>query len=317
VDTEYGADVTFTTSPILEATVTTATPSAITATSALLGGTVTSSGGGTISARGVCYNTSANPSLTSGLHTTEPGTTGAFSNTVTGLSNGTVYYIRAYVTNEKGTSYGTQVQILTGVADADNNLYKTVVVGTKVWMAENLKTTKFNDNTGISNITDNGAWILLTGPAYCWMLNEAATYKNLYGALYNGYAVEDARLCPTGWHVPSDAEFKNLETTLGMAADQIDLWGARGTDQGSQMKATTGWLDSGNGTNSSGLAAMPAGYRYYEDGTFRGTGSFTYWWTLSLEGTSLVYRRLDSGSNSVFRAAAEKIVGNSVRCIKN
>jgi uncharacterized protein (TIGR02145 family) len=316
VDTEYGTDVTFTTSPILEATVTTATPSAVTATTAVLGGTVTSSGGGTISARGVCYGVSANPA-TSGLHTTVAGTTGAFSSTVTGLSDGTVYYIRAYVTNEKGTSYGSQVQILTGVADADNNLYKTVVIGTQVWMAENLKTTKFNDNAEISNITGDGAWILLTGPAYCWMLNDAATYKNLYGGLYNGYAAEDARLCPTGWHVPSDAAFKTLETTLGMAADQIDLWGARGTDQGSQIKSTTGWADSGNGTNSSGLNAVPAGYRYYGDGSFRGTGSFAYWWTLSPETTNLWYRRLDSGSTGVYRASAEKIVGKSVRCIKN
>lgn len=314
--TAYGAELSFTTSAVLLATVTTTAVTSPTNNSATSGGNVTSTGGGTITARGVCWGTSPSPVAT-GSHTTETGTSGSFTSSLTNLNEATLYYVRAYATNSAGTAYGNEVSFRTLLRDASGNLYHTVVVGTQVWMVENLKTTKFNDNTDIQNVTGDGAWILLSAPAYCWMLNDAATYKDLYGALYNGYAVEDGKLCPTGWKVPSDDDFKTLELHLGMAADQIDLWGARGTNQGAQMKATSGWLDSGNGTNLSGLTAVPAGYRYYDDGTFRGTGSFSYWWSSSADGTSLWYRRLDSNASGVYRASNVKIAGKSVRCIKN
>jgi len=93
--------------------------------------------------------------------------------------------------------------------------YKTVKIGSQWWFAENLQTTQYNDGTSISNVTDWFAWRTLTTDAYCWYNNDAATYRNLYGALYNWYAVKTGKLCPSGWHVPSNDEWTILSDYLG------------------------------------------------------------------------------------------------------
>jgi uncharacterized protein (TIGR02145 family) len=136
-------------------------------------------------------------------------------------------------------------------------------------MAENLKTNRYNDGSQILNVTGDADWVALKTGAYRWYNNDAATYKNTYGALYNWYTVKTGKLCPTGWHVPSDDEWKQLEMTLGMTQAEADSWWGedcfdigRGTDQGTQMKTTSGWIDvwegiSGNGTNTSGFSALP------------------------------------------------------------
>ena len=115
------------------------------------------------------------------------------------------------------------------VTDIEGNVYNVVTIGTQVWMAENLKTTRFNDNSSIPQVTVTADWIVLTTPAYCWMLNDEVTYKDLYGALYNWFAVNSGKLCPTGWHVPSDAEFMTLEEALGMSPDTVKIWDWRGS----------------------------------------------------------------------------------------
>ncbi|MFZ4572381.1 MAG: fibrobacter succinogenes major paralogous domain-containing protein [Bacteroidales bacterium] len=99
--------------------------------------------------------------------------------------------------------------------DVDGNLYHSVTIGTQVWMDENLKTTKYNDGSSIPLVTDSIAWINMTTPGYCWYHNNAAAYKNTYGALYNWYAVNTGKLAPTGWHVPTDAEWTILVAYLG------------------------------------------------------------------------------------------------------
>jgi len=314
--TSYGAVVTFSTSPILLATVTTAVPSAITASGALTGGDVSASGGGAISARGVCYGTSPNPDIT-GTHTTDGTGTGPFTSTLISLVDGTVYYIRAYATNFAGTSYGSQVQLLTMVTDVEGYLYKTVLIGNQVWMAENLRTKKYNDDSDIAPVTDGTAWIGLSTGAYCWYLNDEATNKPLYGALYNWFAANTGNLCPTGWHVPTDAEFKTLEIQLGMTQAQADALEWRGTDQGTQMKNNAGWT-TGNGTNSSGFAGLPGGFRYYGDGGFQHAGDIGYWWTTSVStGDRSFMRQLESSHETVERNNADNRAGKSVRCLKN
>jgi len=207
------------------------------------------------------------------------------------------------------------VQIGTKIKDTDGNYYKVVKIGDQVWMAENLKTTKYNDGTAIPYGAGNLGCSLIT-PAYAW-INNNTDNKDTYGALYNCYAVNTNKLCPNGYHMPSDAEWKTLEMALGMTQTAADATQWRGTDQGTQMKATSGWINSGGGTNTSGFSALPAGYRNpyncsdwpYSQGN---------WWS-STQGSveASWFRRMESGYANVYRSYAGWTCGMSVRCVKD
>jgi uncharacterized protein (TIGR02145 family) len=324
--TAYGADIPFTTTAVEAPTLTTVAITALGATSAVSGGVITSDGGSAITVSGICWGTTALPVI-GALNTTTDGLlTGTFPSTMTGLTDGTTYYVRAYATNAIGTSYGNQLTLLTKVADNDGNTYNTVKIGNQVWMAQNLATTKYNNNSSIPNLTLNAAWIAENGTvghngAYCWYNNDGTTYKPLYGAIYNWYAVNTGNLCPTGWHVPSDLEYQTLELFLGMAPGtnpgEVGAWEDRGTDQGTQMKNTTGWASGQNGTNTSGFSALPGGYRFGVDGTFQALNQQSYWWASDqVDAATAFYRRLDGPLTTVYRMGVLKSAGKYVRCIK-
>jgi hypothetical protein len=221
----YGSDLTFTTASSIP-TVTTAAVTSLNQPSAISGGKVTSTGGAAVTARGVCWSTSSSPTI-SGAHTTDGSGNGTFTSSITGLSPNTIYYLRAYATNSVGTAYGNQLTFSTTnetgtVSDRDGNTYVTVRIGNQWWMAENLKTTRYNDNTEIPNVTDDDIWKDLITPAYCCIFNDPATYKNICGAIYNWYAINTGKLCPSGWHVSTDNDWKTLEMYLGMTQEQAD-----------------------------------------------------------------------------------------------
>ena len=318
--TVYGNSVSFTTPPITTATLTTNSVTSITSTSAVSGGNITDDGGGTITARGVCWSTSANPTI-SNPHTSNGTGAGSFTSNITGLTSGTTYYVRAYAANSAGTAYGNQHSFITPVTDVEGNVYKTVVIGTQVWMAENLKTTKYNDGITIPHVTDNAAWASLTTPGYCWYNNDAATYKATYGALYNWYTVNTGILCPMGWHVPSDNEWKELEMHLGMSRNEADLIDWRGGDEGGKLKetSTSHWFNPNTGaTNESGFTALPGGDRYGIDGTFHDIGNYAGFWSITQYSTGDAWNRnLYYGNSMVYRGIYWKTVGFSVRCLKN
>lgn len=139
------------------------------------------------------------------------------------------------------------------MTDQDGNFYKTVTIGMQVWMAENLKTTRFNDNTTIPLVSDSVEWIGSNTPCYCWYDNDADTYRVVYGALYNWYAIKTGKLCPKGWHVPSNEEWITLRTYLG--GEEI---------AGGKMKetGTLHWQSPNAGaSNFSGFTALPGGVR--------------------------------------------------------
>lgn len=193
--------------------------------------------------------------------------------------------------------------------DFDGNVYKTVTLGTQIWMAENLKTTKFNDGTAITLISDNSAWGASALPSYCWYSNDGTINKNTYGALYNWNAVNSGKLCPTGWHVPTDVEWTTLTSSLG-----ID------TAAGAKLKeiGLAHWLSPNTGaTNETNFTALPGGYRS-EVGVFFGIGNYGYFWSSTENNTVSAWNRsLSYGSRGVGRNGSFKQLGFSVRCLKN
>ncbi|MEY1639586.1 FISUMP domain-containing protein [Tenuifilum osseticum] len=315
VGTAYGNQQTFTTHdglPVL----TTAAVTSITPTTAACGGNITSDGGFAITARGVVWSTSENPTTSSNLGMTNDGTgMGNFSSNLTNLQPGTVYYVRAYTTNSYGTQYGNQVSFTTPVdgpggtiTDADGNTYNTIWINGRQWMKENLKTTRYNDGTAIPLVTDKTAWAALSTPAYCWYNNDQTTYGNTYGALYNWYTVNTGNLCPTGWHVPTDAEWTTLLDYVG--GDSI---------AGTKLKATSGWYVNygmGNGTDNFGFSALPGGVR--TGGYFSSEGLDGHWWTSTEEDVSNALGwKMIWDLERVLSSTAYKEMGFSVRCIKD
>jgi len=300
-------------------TLTTTLITSITQTSASSGGNITNDGGASVTARGICYSTSANPTLANSITINGNGN-GSFISPMTGLNANTTYYVRAYATTSAGTAYGNEVSFSTNtnsgttVTDVDGNVYNTVTIGTQVWMKENLKTTKYNDGTLISYITDNTAWTT-AGAAYCWYNNDATTYKATYGALYNWYAIDPANngtknVCPVGWHVPTDDEWTILITYLGGE-----------TVAGGNMKesGTTHWVTPNTGANNSiGFTALAGGYRFDVDGTFVHIDRYCDWWSSNAFGANYAWSYYLWYENTMaLRGYAGKQYGASVRCIRD
>ncbi len=195
------------------------------------------------------------------------------------------------------------------VTDADGNVYHTVQIGNQVWMVENLRTTKYNDNSPITPVSDNAVWGTLTTEAYCWYNNDEATYKETYGALYNWYAVNTGKLCPAGWKVPSDADWSLLITTLG----------GDSTTVGGKLKetGTMHWVSPNTGAdNSSGFTALPGGSHYTNGGFYLNGKYGWYWSTDESSATKAWHEYFQYNSSAIFRIAGSKSDGFSVRCIK-
>ena len=204
------------------------------------------------------------------------------------------------------------------VKDIDGNIYKTVEIGDQTWMAKNLAVTKYNDGTEIPLVTEISVWTNLTTPGYCWYKNDKATYGKTYGALYNWYVVETSRLCPSGWHVPTDDEWKTLEMTLGMSYAEADQMEYRGVDIGDKLKTTSGWYLSGGGSDESGFSALPGGSRHHFTGWFREVREYGYWWSSSEYSSLFAWERhLRYRMSLVCRVDMNKGDGYSVRCVKD
>ncbi|MFZ4724628.1 MAG: FISUMP domain-containing protein [Paludibacter sp.] len=298
IGTAYGGQVIISTNlPIL----TTNDVTSVTTSTASCGGNITVfDGEAPILVSGVCWSTTSKPTTSLTTKTSETSGFGVFSSSITGLNPNTTYYVRAYATNIIGTSYGNELLIksFTGtVTDIDGNVYNTVTIGTQVWTVENLKTTKLNDGSIIPLSIDT--WSSMTTPAYCWYDNSI-TNKNIYGALYNFYAVGTGKLCPTGWHVPSDAEWTKLITFLGGASTSINKLKEAGISH---------WLSPNLATNESGFTALPAGQRR-NNGTFQWIGACGYCWSST---TGPLGMNLGNMVNFVVNNAW----GCSVRCVKD
>jgi len=192
------------------------------------------------------------------------------------------------------------------VKDIDGNIYNTVKIGTQTWMKENLVVTTFNDGKEIPMVADDFEWQNLTAPGYCAYGNGMETYAGEYGLLYNWYTVNTNKLCPTSWHVSTDAEWTTLTTYLG------------GKDVAAgKLKSSSGWDSPDTGaTNSSGFTALPGGCR---NDAFRFIGNYGYWWSSTgfNTGDAWFCYMYSDGSDIIGRAAFSKERGLSVRCVKD
>ena len=197
------------------------------------------------------------------------------------------------------------------VTDIDGNVYKTVTIGSQTWMAENLKTTRYNDGTPIPLVTVQTTWANLSTPAYCWYNNDSIKYKTTaYGVFYNWYAVNTGKLAPKGWHIPTDDEWTTLTSFLG------------GSDiAGGKLKETglSNWISPNAGaTNETYFNALPCGNRANNDGTFQLIGTGAFWWTSTdINGYASYFRSVGYSSTSIGRSGTPRINGLSVRCIKD
>jgi uncharacterized protein (TIGR02145 family) len=200
------------------------------------------------------------------------------------------------------------------IKDIDGNAYGTVNIGNQQWMADNLKVTKYNDGTAIPNITDDMQWFQLSTGAWSYYNNDV-TNNTKYGKLYNWYAVNktsnsNKNVCPTGWHVPTDAEWTVLTEYLGGQSVA-----------GGKMKevGTTNWLSPNTeATNTSLFSALPGGGRFNEGIYYYGFGRSGNWWSSSEgDANDAWYRDLHVISGNAYRDVGSKGFGLSVRCIKD
>ena len=307
--TGYGNEMIFSTlSPTL-ATVTTNSISSITSSSAVIGCSVTSDGGTVVISNGVVYGTSINPTLGNSVLILGAGM-GLFSGTISNLTPNTTYYLRAFTTNNIGTTYGNQITFNTFLAsspvtDIDGNTYQTIQIGSQTWMKENLKVTKYRNGDVIPNVLIDrqnlvdGAWSYYLDDSY---------YDANFGKLYNWYAATDTRgICPNGWHMPSTDEWQTLRNYLG-------------EQPGTQLKENnltywvTHWRD--NPTNTSGFSARGAGLFYsYLSSEIKESARF---WSNQAYDTLNAFIRVLSFDQTEFPSATvPKGYQINIRCLKD
>jgi uncharacterized protein (TIGR02145 family) len=204
----------------------------------------------------------ANPEIVRGYENT------LVTANIKGLNPGTIYNYRIKATSSAGTSYSNDMTFTTEnfgdpLMDVDGNIYNTIKIGAQTWMTENLKTTKFNDGSEIPFIKNT------TSPGYCWYNNDEAAYRNPFGAMYNFYAVNTGMLCPIGWHVPSELEWKTLINYLGGS----EIAGGKIKDVGTKY-----WKSPiSESTNETGFTALPGGF--YNFFGARDMGSMCNFWS--------------------------------------
>lgn len=194
------------------------------------------------------------------------------------------------------------------VKDVDGNEYKTVVIGSQTWFAENLKTTKYASGKAIPNVTDKTKWVDCKSAAYCWYDNNSSN-KDEYGALYNWYVINTANICPNGWHVATDQDWTTLVNKIG------------GEEKAAAKLRETGtkhWKEEVEGaSNEYGFNMLAGGFR-------DAYGNFTWqtidagYWTATGKTPSYAWNRTAFYYDQhINRHEIQKCFGYSVRCVKN
>jgi uncharacterized protein (TIGR02145 family) len=302
-------------------------------------GTVVSIGQVEITEHGFCWSESENPVIEStSIKLGNRKSEGSFSSTLTDLSPGKTYYVKAFAIAGSIPVYGEEKSFNTPettastVTDIDHNVYFTVKIGDQTWMAANLKVTHYPDGSQIQLVEDRVTWFNFQGDdqAYCWYDNTVSngfTYGALYtwSAAMHGLDSSNANqgvvqgVCPDGWHLPDDSEWKKLEMFLGMSQAVADGKDWRGTVEGGKIKigGIQYWKEPNTGaTNESGFNALPGGWRH-GDGFFKNLWISARFWSSTKTGDYAWIRGLDNNSSGIYRNFAGLYEGHSVRCIKD
>jgi uncharacterized protein (TIGR02145 family) len=231
------------------------------------------------------------------------------------LTNGISYIFTVVATNSVGNSIASAAStavtpnacLSPTIRDTSGNIYNTVTIGTQCWIKENLITSKYRNGGVIPNVDDHATWSNLNTGAWSHYDNQTS-FNGIYGKLYNWYAVTDARgICPTGWHVPTDAEWTTLADFLGGPSVA-----------GGKMKKTTDWgTPNASADNSSGFSAIGAGFRG-NTGNFADFGSHGMFWSTSSVGNGNAwFRRLNNYDGIFVTSSALPVIGLSVRCLRD
>lgn len=313
----------------------------ITNSTAVSGGQIISQGASSITQKGVCWSTNPEPTVQDGITADGSGNEN-FSSDITRLSASTKYYVRAYATNSRGTSYGEERVFTTFhsvVTDVDGNSYGTVLIGDQEWMGQNLRTKKYRNgdpiNTDLGNVnwqtTESGAFSVYPH-ANVSGIDSMQQMLSIYGALYNGYAVVDQRgLCPIGWRVPTDTTDWDIlsnyliETYSNVTASNIgnaikscrQINSPLGDFCDTQIHPRWKSSESHYGTNIVNFSALPSGTRQ-TSGNYSFIGEYGLYWSSTLGISGFAYRRQLFHNAGDFNSASLNMhSGFSVRCVKD
>ena len=308
-------------------TISTAEVTNVFESTATTGGNITDDGGSTVTARGVVWSTSEYPTLNDSF-TTDGADTGEFISNITGLNPSTIYYVRAYATNDIGTGYGNQIRFTSGGQPCpgtptvlyEGQTYHTVLIGNQCWLSENLNVGTMVEGTIEQSNNE-------TIEKYCY--DNDPSNCTLYGGLYQWkeamqYSTTEGAqgICPVGWHVPTDGELKILEGTVdtqfGVGDPTWDDAGCRGNDAGTHLKYFSGWPEWCTGDDLSGFSYLCSqGYRN-TNGTFTASESGSPLWSSSQNNGNGVWpRAFPCHMGGMCRDYDDNRYGWSVRCIKN
>ncbi len=289
-------------------------------TSARVSGQIISNGGASVAEAGIYWSSSPDAENTGQKIRCEIRDN-IFYTGLSGLSTNTTYYFKSYAINDIGESLGEEKEFKTYgnqtgtfVDDRDGRVYKWVIIGNQMWMAENLAYLPAVSPPETGSVSDKHYYVYGYTGTDIEAAKETENFKS-YGVLYNWEASLEA--CPKGWHVPSDEEWKELEESLGMSVLDVENAGWRGTYEGRYLKASLGWFEDGNGSNISDFNGIPAGYRL-SYGIFDFKGKYSNWWTSSdFTATNSWYRSLYYKNSGIFRNNSPREQGFSVRCLRD
>lgn len=328
--TKYGGTLSFTTQKLTN--VTTCKVNNFTTTSAFSGGTIVDNSI-SITAKGICWSTSQNPTIDLATKTNDGTGNSDFTSNIVNLNPSTTYYVRAYIVTKDGVAYGSQETFSTlaeipktgTLSDVDGNTYHYITIGTQRWMVENLRTTKYRNGVliGTTPTLDTNILNEIT-PKYQWANNGDESSIATYGRLYTWYAVNDSRgLAPNGWHITTNTDWTTLLNYLMANGYNYDKT-TSDNKVAQSLASNSGWMTSSiigspgydmSKNNSTGLSMYPTAGRF-NNGFYSNGFQFAAWTQTEYDSSNALYIQFNNnGTSLLMQLPSNKCFGCAVRCV--